>query len=264
MAYMSNIRNKIIHLLAKHDHLRAKKIYHLLGLDVSYQAVFKMIKQMVTEEILDKNGLDYFLNPNYINEMIQFVDELNLNEKDQYFSIYNKVMEGEVVEEIFQKRVDMFEFISSFLNYMSVKKPHKYTLIHANNIFCLLNSTQKTHDNVKSLVDNSNVYVVIKQNSEWADAVSKIWKRLRLNIKTGINFGGKDTYVYDNIVMRVVTEGDGVDELKELARNTQKMSGLNVTELLYNVFEKNVRIKLEIAKDTRAANQLREKMLHEF
>ena len=264
MAYNSELRNRIIRLLAKYDSLRAKQIYALLDMSITYQAVFKMIKTMTLERMIVQEGFMYRLDPSFITEMISFVDELRLNEKDQYSSVIDAVERGETVSLDFTKQVDLLSYILGLVDALSKRYPKEACFVHTAHLFGLFALPAKVYDVLKSWVGRMPVYIVVKQKTHWNDAISLLWQRLSVQIKTGINFGGKDTFVYKHFVMRITYDNAQIEEVLDVAKRVQQMSNVNVSEMLYYLYEKQLSLQLEIVKDAKGAQQLREKMLKEF
>ncbi len=68
-----NVREAIISILSKEFPLNIKKIYSRVkkeyALNVTYQAVFNMVKEMVDDEILEKTERDYKLNMNWVKQL---------------------------------------------------------------------------------------------------------------------------------------------------------------------------------------------------
>ncbi|MEM4256981.1 MAG: hypothetical protein QXD98_01330, partial [Candidatus Diapherotrites archaeon] len=60
----SKNKNFVIELLLYNDSLKAKQIFHKLkrqfGLDLTYQAVHKILKQMVIDKVLVKDNLNNY------------------------------------------------------------------------------------------------------------------------------------------------------------------------------------------------------------
>lgn len=81
-----NVRETIISILSNEFPLNIRKIYNKVkkehNLNVSYQAVFKIIKEMVDDRILEKIEREYKLNIKWIKEV---ENELNMIKKN-----YNK------------------------------------------------------------------------------------------------------------------------------------------------------------------------------
>ncbi len=95
-----NVRETIISILSKQYPLTIKKIYSLVKkeykLDVTYQAVFKLVKEMLKDNIL-QNGdteMEYQLNISWIK---QLEDELSVIKKS--YSV-EKSSEGNIGDEV--------------------------------------------------------------------------------------------------------------------------------------------------------------------
>ncbi len=96
-----SVRETIISILSKEFPLNIKKIYNKIkkeyNLGVTYQAVFKLIKEMLEDGILKKNDKEYQLNLEWIKEL---ENELNIIKK-------NYLKESEATEP-FQDRINKF------------------------------------------------------------------------------------------------------------------------------------------------------------
>ncbi|MFA6088230.1 MAG: hypothetical protein WC755_00070 [Candidatus Woesearchaeota archaeon] len=265
MSYQSEVRTRIIRLLAKHDNLKAKQMYRMLNLPVTYQAVFKMIKTMVDEKTLDQNKLSYSLNDDFVKDTVSFVEELKVNEKEKYSSVLSKVSDGkEKVVLNFKRQIDLLEFLLGFVEYQTSAAPNDYCLFHVNCLFGIFSFSPKLTEKLQNILSKSRVYIIVKQDTRWNDAIIQLWKRLTVNIKSGVNFGGKDVLVYKNIVCKVIYDETNAQELCEVARKVQQLSNINIMEMIYNLYENNINISLEISSDPKFASTLKDRFMGEF
>lgn len=99
-----NVRETIISILSKEFPLSIKKIYNKVkkehNLDVTYQAVFKIIKEMIEDNILEKLDKEYKLNINWIKDL---ENELKIIKR-------NYIQDDNVSDEPLQKRINEFIF----------------------------------------------------------------------------------------------------------------------------------------------------------
>lgn len=265
MIYNSQIRNKIIKTLAKYKTLRAKEIYRILRLKVSYQAVFKMIKSMVDENILEQKKLEYSLNEKFIEETIEFVEELKLDEKEKYGSVCEKVKDKkETVTLKFHKQIELIKYIFGFLDYCSTIEPNDYCLFHISSLYGIFSLPKEIAKNIEHLSKNTKVYMIARQDTKWNEVVCDFFQKLGIHIKTGVNFGGKDTIIYKNVVLRIVCNEKDSEELFDMARRIYQESNINVTDFLYNLYDKEIEFTLEIFCDPKFASQMKDRFLDEF
>lgn len=267
MVYSSVVRNKIIEVLASRNSLRAKEIYNKLKLDISYQAAVKMIKTMVDEAILDKEGLDYRLNKDFVIETISFAKTLEKNYVHQYYDTYNKITKDkEIVEVKFTKIVEIYEYIFGFLNYVASGSDKKEPLVaHVRNMFGFFCFSPDTQAHFKDLIDKTNLYVVVKTKNEWNNTISKLWQKLGARVICGLNFGGKDTICFNDIIIQIsVEDTEMMEELNEFTNELDKLSGLNMNQIIHFMHERDTVIKVRILTDYKVANFLRKNTLKEF
>lgn len=99
-----NVREAIISILGREYPLSIRKIYNKVkkeyNLDVTYQAVFKIIKELVGDRVLEKSEKEYKLNIEWIKEL---ENEINLLKR-------NYLKDKDASNEPLQKRIN--EFIS--------------------------------------------------------------------------------------------------------------------------------------------------------
>ena len=97
-----SVREAIISILSHDYPLNVRRVYNQVkkeyALNVTYQAVFNMMKDMLDENILEKLGMDYKLNTNWINQL--------KSELDVILNRYN-VVEDEDTKKT-QENVDKF------------------------------------------------------------------------------------------------------------------------------------------------------------
>ena len=85
-----DLKGTLIQLLARSETLSAKEAYHLTlkqGLDVSYQAVHKMLSEMHSDGIMLKENGNYALSKAWLSEFSREIDRLSLC--NQQFQIYS-------------------------------------------------------------------------------------------------------------------------------------------------------------------------------
>lgn len=85
----STTKEKIVFLLSREWPLHAKEVYELLkqhfGLDITYQAVHKLMMQMAQEGILSVIDRRYMLNAQWLRETADFFIMSDLNYKENAF-----------------------------------------------------------------------------------------------------------------------------------------------------------------------------------
>ena len=77
-----NVRETIISILSREYPLSIKKIFNKVKkeyhLDVTYQAVFKLIKEMIEDSVLEKSDKEYKLNFHMSPEAVEWFKTIML------------------------------------------------------------------------------------------------------------------------------------------------------------------------------------------
>ena len=119
-----NSKDIIISILTRNHPLSIKKVYNKMRSGHKYggtfQSVFKSIKELQLQNILMRAGKEYSLNPNWIEKIRSFANELHRG----YFEPINKE-EADISEMSLKKEVHKFEFNNLSNLYFFVKNIEK-------------------------------------------------------------------------------------------------------------------------------------------
>lgn len=119
-----NTKEAVILILSNEWPLSAKKIYNKvrkMGLSVTYQAVFKTIKQLLDEGTLQKDDKEYKLNVDWLKRMdkeseriLGFYEKTGLPPPERALSGANATVEFENLMAFFDYMIDFFQEMSKF------------------------------------------------------------------------------------------------------------------------------------------------------
>ena len=55
-----------------------------------------------------------------------------------------------------------------------------------------------------------------------------------------------------------------IEDMTQISKEVQNNYDLNLNEIIYNLFEKDLTITVEISKDSKFSSQMKDKLLREF
>ncbi len=105
-------KSQIVGILSKEWPLSCRKIYNRLtkekGSDITYQAAHKAVIQMVDEGILEKSGLDYSINLDWLNRIGRFSRDVT----DAYSEGSQKIpLDSDTTQHNFQSGYEAIRFL---------------------------------------------------------------------------------------------------------------------------------------------------------
>ncbi|MBI2675431.1 MAG: hypothetical protein HYX24_03165 [Candidatus Aenigmarchaeota archaeon] len=113
----ANVKDAVINILAADWPLTAKSIYHKVrqkGLEVSYQAVHKVLKELMEEQVLEKENHEYKLDLGWIREVKEFGSRLENCYTDKSKPPVEKLFTGEITSVTFENLFEFFDFMIEF------------------------------------------------------------------------------------------------------------------------------------------------------
>jgi repressor of nif and glnA expression len=109
-----NTKDLILEILCKEWPLTAKSIYGRVkkcGVDVTYQAVHKTIRNLAEHEVITKTSKGYQLNEEWIKNMHDFSEKLKKSYREHEVTEYSKFPQTVT----FETQIDMGKFLLDLL-----------------------------------------------------------------------------------------------------------------------------------------------------
>ncbi|MBU2100288.1 hypothetical protein KKG83_03835 [Candidatus Micrarchaeota archaeon] len=252
------ITDVIIDILSNEFPLTVKQVYIRLkrnhGVNVSYQAVHKHIKQMIENKVLSKDGNDLFINYSWIKKLSNYAKSLESaigREKDDGSRIII---------------LDSFVACGQFLiNDFMGNETGKYQNPENKDCVCMWNhawpivgASQEEHEKMKKMFSKTIHWNVCAQNTfldkVTANYVAKIGKKVVLNQKGSMNV---DTFTEGDYIMQVHLPEKLKKDMHQLYMKVKSEKDFDMKEML-EFGSKNYGIRIVIFKNKQLADSLRE------
>lgn len=258
---VNSVRNAVVSVLTEKWPLNAKDIYHetktVFGLNVSYQAVHKMIKSLEEEYILLKQGKSYKLNPEWIEKTRQFSEQLS----DAYAPIKK---DGPTI--VLPSLYETDKFLLNLLLQNSPKEGEKPFLgLHWIHFWVPLFLPIKEYTQIKELISKFDLYALCRGNTKVDKWCAKFWDSFGVKKKTGVDCAAiSDLVIYQDFVIEVFYPTEIKKELDKFYENVKKIEDLDVQYIFENIFKKKAEISVIIHKNGTLAEQLKEQTTNYF
>lgn len=261
-----NVKEAILDLLANEWPLTIKQINRRLGkkygLQVTYQAVYKTIKQLLSQEMLLQKKDAYELSLSWIQKQKRKIEALETNylTKTGLFSKNKTSFQ-------FETLYDFFNFIVDAIyrrRFAQIRLGTSIALFQ--HMWWFLAFEKENVDKLKAISSRSKTFILCRNDSK----VDKWLKSLFLKAgvrKVRLNSGfvqGPDTLIQGEIIFQVFFSPELKKLIHETYEKTRNINDLIESGFLEKLFYKKGKINVLINRDLSLANQLREEALKEF
>lgn len=247
--------------------LTAKQLFNRVSKQgaqkVTYQAVHKMLMQLISEEVVIKPGAGYCLNKSWVEKIKKFSENLNA-----VYSEEKKIPVNYSFDKPIFLTFDNFSEVARFLIYdfhgSLPNPPKEIALCLWNHAWPAIGLSDKEYSFVSNLFGCGKYYSLTKGSSPLDVVFGDMLEKLGKKVRYGISFSAQqETFVHDDIIMQIylppciTTQMDKIYRIKEIDAD-----GIN--GLFKDILSKPVKINAIIFKNSELANKLREETLQIF
>ncbi|MBT4192669.1 MAG: hypothetical protein HOE11_05150 [Candidatus Diapherotrites archaeon] len=260
----NSLKGEIIESISQEPQLSAKQIHSRVKInkDVSYQAVHKALTELEQGNIIQKDGREYSINPEWVDILIKRLNQIKLNHTGKIEKI--KLNKNSAIPQVykFTSVSDVSVTIAQLLNSNILTHNKDLTIIGVFNYgwFSLKSTVKDFIALAKVLANNPNAIAIIQNNTPFGRWILKQYQKI--NIKC-LPIGTKVAMKEDLFI-----NGDYLIEVK-LTKETKQIiekiyNKISNIEQLFKEFalrkEPEMDITVTITKNPSMARFLR----HEF
>jgi hypothetical protein len=265
---MDTTKDLVIKILTEEYPLSAKSIYtrvtkkHLKP--ITYQAVFKTIKKMEDEGILEKDK-GYSLNIDWVLRSKEFFSQIekHYKSKDTPEIPYSEAHLHEYSKYSFGTSPELAHFLVRY--YLRFPNPkNKPNVFRWYFVYPLIGLPNEIVQDIKRLARTYQYYIVSNSNTLYDKIIAKTFSLFAKNvhIKTGVECSGEgDFMIVGDYVLRVYFSPqfkEGMREFKSKSKTAQTFSLNKLFDLMHKkhetphrvIIDKNPSIAEQIRKDT--------------
>jgi DNA-binding PadR family transcriptional regulator len=260
-------KDGIVYILSQNWPLSARKIYSSLkknnnGRDVSYQAVHKTLKSLVDAGILEREGRDYRISGEWIEETGKFISDL----KDRYSKGKKPVLDSEsqfVFHTIYDVDKFMVEMEERLVDKTSKEKP--LVCLHWSHYWIPLFLEKQVYRKMKDMVKFVRYYCVVSGDTPVDRWCEEFWKKNNVNSVCGVGDTGVSDYmVLGDMVMQIFYPKDIMKEMDDIFSSARSIHDIKMENFFEQVFERKTTIPVTITGNPVLAEQLRNRILSHF
>lgn len=259
-----SIKDIIIEILSEEYPLTIRKTYNILrkdyGKQVSYQAVYKAVYELVDLKILEKKEKEYSLNKDYIEKLNNFVNKL----MDNYKRKSNILEELSEKSLIIRKLNSQYEMIFLLLDILKrIKKGELLTITWTTTWPPLL--IPEVHSVLEDLNKRIECYCISYGDGFLDKKFAKHWRELGMKIKLGVKINKMyESFAFED---RVIIIYQSPEKRLQKYRYINLIKGLTTLDrdnFFMKLFKEKLDIYMIIIKNPELADKIKQEVISYF
>lgn len=267
------VKDLIISVLAIQHPLSSKKIYNDIkkrfGYSVTYQAVHKTILLLLEKSILVREGMEYSINMQWIDEISNFVDRL----KESY-ETHKKYPFG-VIDMQTSENMQMIVF-SNFLSaelfnlkildrYFSNPKNKDPFCVHIQHIKRPIFQSGQAYETLKILKKTKIEKYVLVRGDTFIDKWCVGFYQKVFNCILGVDVAKDyETHILGDTITQLYIPCEISKKIDFVYSNAKGIEDAKMPKVYSDIYERTCKVQLLIYKNPEIAEQLRNKTLSYF
>jgi hypothetical protein len=250
-------KNLILQELSNQWPLNLKKIYsivrHSSKKALSYQAVYKAVKELQEEGILSKQEKKYLISPLWVEKSGEFIDKL----AEAYRK--NDLTKGKKIQELnFNSLSEAWDFLMSKLNTDFFGESNEaFVQIRRFFIYPL---SKEDITRIKEFTSKKKLYIICRANSAIDKMAASFLTSLGAQVITGLECSRPtNILVYgDCVINTFVLKENERAKLTDYYKGTKDMNiaKTNIFKSFGSIFFKKMKVKLIINRDPYVLNDV--------
>lgn len=269
-------KDYVISLLSHDWPLTAKKLYNLMkkrySHNVTYQAVYKVLQELLKQEIIKKTEQGYEINLYWLKEVHSFTEivETNYYTKNRLRlieGVKDARKEGNINILTFETLFDVEKYLYYLQkNYIQGSNKKEAICVHHNYEWRPLFYLRAEYNWIRKISDKGcRTYILCANNTAIDQWSASFYKSLGCKVKTKVNCASTcELMVFGNFVIQVYIPSLLKSSFDKYFIKIKKIEDINYNKLVEDIFEKKTEIQVVINKDKNIAEQIKEETLRNF
>jgi len=264
-----NVREAIIMVLSKAWPLTARKIYNNIrkdGFSITYQAVHKVLKEMVGDEILLKEGTAYSIRPDWLENKKKYydiiIDKISNDHKPSNEEVVNSELtklEFTCLYEYYVRILDLFYHIAE-MPYPTPAESEGPISAHLYHMYWIFSATDKNDKDIRFIMKHSpESFFICNGNTTTDRLIAKYFNELGINVKTGVSCAEAcDIFTGGGFVIQTFFPKNLKKDLDKIFGNFEKNSTANIISIFDRMYHNKTDIQVIISKNPKLEKQIYE------
>src|SRR3989338_7924711 len=267
-------RGAIVSVLSLDWPLTLTQVYSKLksrhGVEVSYQAIHKSLRQMAAEGILSCTDRKYALSPRWLKNLRNLVSSLEKSLNENPFQENAEMPRQDYAKYGFETILDFYRFL--LFNYFEYpNEAGKPSVFHWKHVYSLIGLSREELHRLARLVSRTECYILVNSGGMMdqchGNALAKMAEHLGASVKLRYNALvalDSDVLVVGDYVARAYFPTQAREEMLYKLNSASNLKEFDLGWLLEFLHEKPVSIKVQVVRDAELADQIREETMAYF
>ncbi len=265
-------KDQIINILTRRYPLKTKAIYASIRKEyassVSYQAVHKLLKELVDGGVLSKENLSYKIDPEWLKKVSNFLSFVEQSYKNQRPLVpgpsrVDKI--GEITLMEFESLADMDIFFMDYEEKFHRKQKKGVVVWTAKHYHWPLAYSKKMFDVQETKEEKKNSYKIFGSSSQLDEWSMKFYKQLGVNVIFDKNATQKeDIAVYSDEILEIRYSEEIVAAMDNFFKKNKEFGRIDLTGFFKNILNKKTKIIVTLQKNSYIAERIVNESLRLF
>ncbi len=272
----ANVKDLIVLLLSQEWPLTTKKTYNQLqkryAKTCTYQAVFKAMKELEENKVLEKTEDGYRLDTAWLKKIQQFTKttETRYFTKDRHNfmeGIKETKQEGNISILTFASLFDVEKYLYYLQKeYVQRSDRPKTICYHHKHEWRPIYYLRAEYNWLKKLLESRhNYYILCAGNTVVDKHCAKFYKSMDANIRLNANCASTcELAIIDDLVIEIYIPSTITEAMDKEFSKVKEVGQLKIAEMTKNIFEKEEDIQVIIRRDKNISKQVQEYTLGFF
>lgn len=272
-----SVKDMVISILGREWPLNINKLHSSIkkdfSKDVTYQAVYKSVRSLHDEKILEKKDRDYKLSCGWIDDTKRYLEYLwKLQSGDKGFiedAMSGLIPDKEIEIREFKHIKQLYNFIRKFEKENVLKdkdiKDHTFYVIADHCYNQLFMPSVEFHYVKKLKKKGVDVKILCNGNTKLDISSKKFFEKSGAEMKVGVNCcNSRYINLYHNIMIEIFFSRKFNEILEEVYRSSESIHDVDIAEILNMVYEDDSKVKAVITRDKRIINSIKNNIIKPY
>lgn len=257
-------KDQIINILARRYPLKTKAIYFSIKKEyansVTYQAVHKLLKELVDESVLTKEDLSYKINPGWlksVSNFLSFVEQSYKNQKSLVPGPSKVTQIGEIKVMEFESLADLDMFFIDYEEKFHRKQKEGIVLWAAKHYHWPFAYSKKMFDVQETKKEKKNSYKIFRSSTQLDKWSMNFYKQLGVNVTFDKNSAQKgDIAVYGPDILEIKYSKELVTAIDNFFNKNKDFDRINLLGFFKDILNKKIKIEVTLQRNSYIAERI--------
>ncbi|MFH1750526.1 MAG: hypothetical protein ABH863_02510 [Candidatus Micrarchaeota archaeon] len=261
----------IIKILSKEWPLAAKDIYFRIqresGGSITYQGIHKSIRQLASEDVLQRVHSKYSLNPDWVAGLSKFGDELQEAFRGKRCVHLGEVAGNSTVQLVFDSFIDYFYWLIEELGKRAAENNGEgistYSISY--HPWPILNLSKSQFIGLKALFSSGNHYIACRSNLAFDKSLISLWRMAGAKVRLGAECSRNcDMIAFDDYVVQIFLSQATKRKLGRIFSASQRRNGNLLSDFYRVIYGVSEPVTVLVSRNLELAFEVKGEVVKEF